>query len=163
MTKLKSEMIIDEMNEKMEEMIDKELVEERNKLAEEIKKMPVVDNQIDVKSITKEEQEKIKRYNFLVNSECLTELGKEYAKKYHDAIEEERGPEVLKNIGMRKGDIDIRQLSNRDYRQLAFRNATDTVFILNNAMMILANMQILLQALCEEKGIDYQKVLDDKN
>lgn len=67
----------------------------------------------------------------------------------------------LKELKLREGEEDIRELSAKDYRQLEFRLMSDYWTYLNALNTTLVHLQIVVMEIAKKQGIDINKILND--
>lgn len=67
----------------------------------------------------------------------------------------------LKELKLRDGEEDIRELSAKDYRQLEFRLMSDYWTYLNALNTTLVHLQIVVMEIAKKQGIDINKILND--
>jgi hypothetical protein len=78
-------------------------------------------------------------------------------------LNEKKPPVVLKTIGMRDGEMDVRQLSEEDYRQLEFRMLTDTWQFNREIHNSLVIQTLILMEIAKKLGItDIHERVDEK-
>lgn len=84
--------------------------------------------------------------------------------KYIDfKLNEKKPPVVLKTIGMRDGEIDVRQLSAKDYRQLEFRLLTDQWQFQKAIHDSLVIQTLILMEMAKKMGIEnINELVDEK-
>ena len=84
--------------------------------------------------------------------------------KYVDLkLNEKKPPVVLKTVGMRDGEIDVRQLSARDYRQLEFRLLTDQWQFQKAIHDSLVIQTLILMEMAKKMGIEnIHELIDDQ-
>lgn len=84
--------------------------------------------------------------------------------KYLDLkLNEKKPPVVLKTIGMRDGEIDVRQLSAKDYRQLEFRMLTDQWQFQREIHNSLVIQTLILMEIAKKLGIEnIHELVDEK-
>lgn len=84
--------------------------------------------------------------------------------KYIDLkLNEKKPPVVLKTIGMRDGEIDVRQLSAKDYRQLEFRLLTDQWQFQKAIHDSLVIQTLILMEMAKKMGIEnINELVDEK-
>lgn len=69
-------------------------------------------------------------------------------------LNEKKPPIVLEKIGMRDGEVDVRKLSNRDFRQLEFRLLTDQWQFQKATHDTLVTVVLILLEIAKKLGID---------
>lgn len=67
----------------------------------------------------------------------------------------------LKELKLREGEEDIRELSVKDYRQLEFRLMSDYWTYLNALNTTLVHLQIIVMEIAKKQGIDINKILNE--
>ena len=84
--------------------------------------------------------------------------------KYIDLkLNDKKPPVVLKTIGMRDGEIDVRQLSAKDYRQLEFRLLTDQWQFQKAIHDSLVIQTLILMEMAKKMGIEnINELVDEK-
>jgi hypothetical protein len=68
---------------------------------------------------------------------------------------------ILKDIKLREGEEDIRDLSAKDYRQLEYRLMADFWQYLNALNQTMVLQQIILMEMAKKQGIDIDKILNN--
>jgi hypothetical protein len=68
---------------------------------------------------------------------------------------------VLKNITLREGEEDIRELPVKDYRQLEYRLMADYWQYLSAINTTLVHLQLIVMELAKKNDIDVAKLLND--
>jgi hypothetical protein len=68
---------------------------------------------------------------------------------------------ILKDIKLREGEEDIRDLSAKDYRQLEYRLMADFWQYLNALNQTMVLQQIVLMEMAKKQGIEIDKILND--
>jgi hypothetical protein len=68
---------------------------------------------------------------------------------------------ILKDIKLREGEEDIRNLSAKDYRQLEYRLMADFWQYLNALNQTMVLQQIVLMEMAKKQGIEIDKILND--
>lgn len=66
----------------------------------------------------------------------------------------------LKELKLREGEEDIRELSAKDYRQLEFRLMSDYWAYLNSLNITLVHLQIVVMEIAKKQGIDIEDILN---
>jgi hypothetical protein len=68
---------------------------------------------------------------------------------------------ILKDIKLREGEEDIRDLSAKDYRQLEYRLMADFWQYLNALNQTMVLQQIILMEMAKKQGIEIDKILNN--
>jgi hypothetical protein len=68
---------------------------------------------------------------------------------------------ILKDIKLREGEEDIRELSAKDYRQLEYRLMADFWQYLNALNQTMVLQQIILMEMAKKQGIEIDKILNN--
>jgi hypothetical protein len=68
---------------------------------------------------------------------------------------------ILKDIKLREGEEDIRDLSAKDYRQLEYRLMADFWQYLNALNQTMVLQQLILMEMAKKQGIEIDKILND--
>jgi hypothetical protein len=68
---------------------------------------------------------------------------------------------ILKDIKLREGEEDIRDLSAKDYRQLEYRLMADFWQYLNALNQTMVLQQIVLMEMAKKQGIEIDKILNN--
>ncbi len=93
--------------------------------------------------------------------DSLSKAGQEQVKKIQKAIEEADKPKILTEIKMRKGEEDIRQLSEGDKAQLNHRLMCD-LWLYNKAQHdSLVTITLVLLEIAKKLGINIEEKLND--
>ncbi|MCK9576054.1 MAG: hypothetical protein M0R51_09020 [Clostridia bacterium] len=96
------------------------------------------------------------------NKDKKIELAEEVKEKIKKALEEANKPQVVKSIGMRDKETDIRQLSAKDYRQLQYREIRDTNGYLKFLNMSANDIAIIVSLIAEKLGINVDEEVENK-
>lgn len=67
----------------------------------------------------------------------------------------------LKELKLRDGEEDIRELSAKDYRQLEFRLMSDFWQYLSALNTTLVHLQLIVMELAKKQGIEIEKILNE--
>lgn len=90
-------------------------------------------------------------------------MSKEQEKQVKDAtkkLKELNAPRVAKDISLREREVDIRELSDKDLKQLFYRNSGDIVGYLKLFMETLIDMQLEISVIIEKMYKDSGKEVD---
>lgn len=74
---------------------------------------------------------------------------------------EAKNTKVLEKLELVDNEIDVRELSAKDYKQLIFRMEVKKVGLLEQIATTLLENNIALRMLAKERGIDIDKIIDD--
>jgi|AGTN01.2.fsa_nt_gi hypothetical protein len=81
--------------------------------------------------------------------------------KAAEAMKKAREPKVLKSIGMRDGETDIRELPKKDLKQLEYRLLCDIWAYENSQHQSLVAIQVILMEIAEKMGIPIKEILNN--
>lgn len=91
----------------------------------------------------------------------LSSLSDEQILELFDRVKELKKNEVLKELPLREGEQDIRQLNREDKDQLDFRLKTDFWTYLAAINQTLVDLLIVSMEIAKKLGIEIEKVLDE--
>lgn len=74
---------------------------------------------------------------------------------------EAQNTKVLEKLELVDNEVDVRELSAKDYKQLMFRLEVKKVGLLEQVATTLLENNIALRMLAKEKGIEIDKIIDD--
>lgn len=150
-----------------DELVDQNLVERRDKLMswyrEVYHKEPLINEVIELEKRENEASLKVKWIELsrlLVDINTYTPLGRKLSKEAQEAVEFEKKPIILKEIGMEDKEVDIRKLPVRDIDQLTWRQLNHLLTIEGNCFQVLVSIQALLSAIAKKQGLDVKKIVD---
>lgn len=146
-----------------DELVDKNLVERRDKLMswyrEVYHKEPLINEVIELEK--KENEASLNELSrLLVDINTYTPLGRKLSEEAKEAVEFEKKPIILKEIGMEDKEVDIRKLPVRDIDQLTWRQLNHLLTIEGNCFQVLVSIQALLSAMAKKQGLDVKKIVD---
>ena len=96
-----------------------------------------------------------------MNSQEIKDLKKEADKRWAEQEAQRKKELTLKKLTMRKDEVDIRELSSADFRQLIFRYIADDEQRTKVMNINLSIIVLLLEAICKETGIEFEKILNE--